>query len=93
MTKKKEGATSLNGRALVLLHDGRVNVDVLNLTASDGSLSVVRDILVAEDTPEANLPGIYDEEVQPSDLAYIIFTSGRKDDGNNIFAFASTLDA
>ena len=62
--------------ALILLHDGRVNVDALNLSTSEGSLSSVRDILVAENTPEANLQGIHLDDVKPSDLAYIIFTSG-----------------
>jgi pyochelin synthetase len=67
-------------KALVLLHDGRVETDALNLsTTCDGSLSAVRIILVAEESPEAHfLPGVDDEagQVQLSDLAYIIFTSG-----------------
>lgn len=66
-------------QALVLLHDGRVDTDALHLsTASDGGLSAVRVITVAEDAPEAHLPGVDDDagRVQLSDLAYIIFTSG-----------------
>ena len=53
-----------------------VDVDALNLSASEDTLSAVRDVLVAENTPEANFRGIHVEDVQPSDLAYIIFTSG-----------------
>ena len=66
-------------KALVLLHDGRVDIDALNIsTACDGGLSVLQAILVAEDSPEAHLPGVDNEagRVQLSDLAYIIFTSG-----------------
>jgi amino acid adenylation domain-containing protein len=66
-------------KALVVLHDGRVDADALNLSAAcGGSLSAVRVVSVSEDSPEAHLPGVDDEagRVQLSDLAYIIFTSG-----------------
>ena len=62
-------------KALVLLEDGRVDVEVLKLGTTMKSMRVIR---VVQDGPEANLPAVLDEEgqVQLDDLAYIIFTSG-----------------
>ena len=61
--------------ALVLLEDGRVDVEALKLDTAMSSMRVVR---VSQDAYGANLPGALDEEgqVQLDDLAYIIFTSG-----------------
>jgi len=61
--------------ALVLLEDGRVDVELLKLGTRMSSMRVIQ---VSQDAPEANLPAVLDEEgqVQLNDLAYIIFTSG-----------------
>ena len=65
--------------AIVLLHDGRVDIDELSESLScSGGQSPVRMIEVAEDAAAAHLPAVADNEgeVHLNDLAYIIFTSG-----------------